>query len=234
MLLNNDTELEPGALEALLGAVRARPEFRIAAPQMVRFAAPEVVDNRGIWLDWAGLFRQVDSGRARTPGPRTFEVFGPSGGAALIHRSVIDAVGLFDESLFAYLEDGDFACRARARGFRCIYVAPSVVRHHGSATAATMGEWKFAQIHRNLARLRRRWVRALPFTPTWLAERAYVAVHCVRALREGRLGKLLAVRAEGLALARADEAAGRAPDAAARDRVRAWIGEPTRPLEERA
>lgn len=227
LLLNNDTELEPGALRTLLDAVSAHPGFRLAAPQMVQLRAPDLVDNRGVQLDRAGLYRQVDSGRPRAEGPALAEVFGPSGGAALLHREVVDAVGLFDASLHSYLEDGDLACRARAHGFRCLYVAGCAVRHHGSATSARLGDWKYAQIHRNLARLSRRWGTRSPSRASWWLQRGYVASHYLRAVTAGRVGALRRARTEGLALARTDAR----PDAAALARVHAWVGRGLVPLE---
>lgn len=164
-LLNNDTVVEPGAIAALLAAAAERPEFSIFAPQMLRMHQPTVVDNRGIYLDRSGHLRQLDAGVDTLPCRPTSEIFGASGGAALIRRGVIDRCGLFDESLGSYLEDGDFACRVRAAGFRTLHVPGSHILHEGSATGDRLPERKLHLIQRNMLVVHRRW---FPFRP-WQA-----------------------------------------------------------------
>ena len=76
---------------------------------------------------------------------RPLEVFGASGGACLVRRSLFDRVGAFAEKFFAYYEDVDFAIRCRLAGYRCLYVPDAVVRHLGGATARRLG-WKVAYL----------------------------------------------------------------------------------------
>lgn len=45
------------------------------------------------------------------------EVFGPSAGAALYRRKMLEEVGLFDEDFFAYMEDVDLAFRGQLAGW---------------------------------------------------------------------------------------------------------------------
>lgn len=66
------------------------------------------------------------------------ETFGWCGGAVLLRRSYLDAIGIFDERLFLYYEDFDLSWRGRLRGMRYLYQPASVVRHRH---AATSGEW---------------------------------------------------------------------------------------------
>ena len=47
-------------------------------------------------------------------------VFGASGGACLLRREMLDDIGLFEESFFAYLEDADLAWRAQVRGWKTL------------------------------------------------------------------------------------------------------------------
>ena len=64
-----------------------------------------------------------------------YEVFGATGGAAIFRRAMLDQVGGFDESFFAFFEDADLAWRAHAHGWRALYAPGAVVYHHHSATA---------------------------------------------------------------------------------------------------
>jgi GT2 family glycosyltransferase len=81
------------------------------------------------------------------------EVFGASGGAAMYRRAMLEEIGGFDESFFAYLEDVDVAWRAGMRGWRCLYVPDAVVTHHHSATLGHGSSRKYFLVGRNRVRL---------------------------------------------------------------------------------
>jgi N-acetylglucosaminyl-diphospho-decaprenol L-rhamnosyltransferase len=226
-ILNNDTEAEPGALKALVDAAADHPGFDVFAAQMVRLARPAEVDNRGIYLDATGHLRQLDSGAPVEGGPGPVEVFGPSGGAAGVRRSLIERIGLYDETLGTYIEDGDFACRARAEGARCLYVPDARIRHVGSATMGRMPDHKLHLIQRNLRVIRRRWLAAGPWTRTFWLSHAYEWLQIAKAARAGQLATIRrAIRDAGGFRSEADRWA--TPEA--RRRVAAWIGVRARPL----
>jgi GT2 family glycosyltransferase len=64
------------------------------------------------------------------------EVFGPSAGAALYRKEMLEEIGLFDEDFFLYMEDVDLAFRGRLAGWKCLYVPDAKVRHvHGGTSA---------------------------------------------------------------------------------------------------
>lgn len=65
------------------------------------------------------------------------EVFGFCGGAAALRAEALDAVGLFDESLFMYYEDTELSWRLRRAGWRVRYAPDAVVRHAHAASSGT-------------------------------------------------------------------------------------------------
>lgn len=224
-LLNNDTVVEPGTVAALLAAARGAPGYAIFATQMVQLHAPDRVDNRGIYLDATAHCRQLDTGAPVEPGPDASEIFGASGGACVVRTEVLRRIGLFDESLGSYWEDGDFACRARASGYRCLYVPGARILHEGSATGNRLPDRKLYLIQRNMAIVCQRW---LPFRPlrgwAWLslAREAYYVLQAV-VNRQAML--VLAAKREGFRRARAEAVS--FPDGqrdAARRRLEEWIG----------
>lgn len=225
LLLNNDTVLDQGSLAALLQCANSRPEFHVFAAQMVRFDAPQVVDNRGIYLDATAHCRQIDTGAPTDALAAPVEVFGASGGACLIRRSVVDAIGLFDESLESYLEDCDFALRARAAGYRCLYIPQAVVRHVGSATGNRISRHKLYLIQRNALIVRRRWIRLDPWhAASWLFH-AREVYHVARSVFTGHPGVVL--RAKRDALRSATRAEADAPTT--QQLLRSWFGVRRRP-----
>jgi GT2 family glycosyltransferase len=148
--LNNDTQVSPGWLGALVEAMESDCAAGMCASKEVLANRPGVVDSAGMAVDRAGIAWGLrDSGAARAAGPRYREVFGPSAGAALYRRTMLDEIGLFDERFFAYLEDVDLAWRAQWAGWKCLYVPDAHVRHVHSATGGRDPEFKRRLLGRN-------------------------------------------------------------------------------------
>jgi hypothetical protein len=146
--LNNDVRCEPGWLAALIAALEAHPEAGAVASKMLDARRPGVIDSAGdamALVAW-NVGRGAPDGPAFATGR---EILTACAGAAAYRRALIEAVGDFDEAYFAWFEDVDLGLRAQLAGFRCWYEPGAVVHHLGSATAATLGEWKMFHTVRN-------------------------------------------------------------------------------------
>jgi GT2 family glycosyltransferase len=77
------------------------------------------------------------------------DVFGPSGGAGLYRREMLDQVGLFDEDFVAYYEDVDLAWRARLAGWEARFAPRSIVYHKYSGSVGRLSPWRQYQCERN-------------------------------------------------------------------------------------
>jgi GT2 family glycosyltransferase len=134
-LLNNDTEQEPGWLEALVRAAEEHPEAGFFASKLVAFQDRKVLDGAGDALRRSGLPYRIGHGeRDRGQYEEPVYVFGACAAAALYRRSMLEEIGLFDEDFFAYCEDADLSFRAQLAGYRCLYVPGAIVYHMGNAT----------------------------------------------------------------------------------------------------
>ncbi|MEA4811774.1 MAG: glycosyltransferase family 2 protein [Anaerolineaceae bacterium] len=69
--------------------------------------------------------------QAWLPEDEIVEVKAVSGSCMLISRACYEAVGGFDEKIFAYQEDSDFCFRAREKGFKVMYVPITQIVHYG-------------------------------------------------------------------------------------------------------
>ena len=135
VMLNNDTEAEPGWLAALVEAASAHPEAGAIASKMLLFDRREVLHNAGDLMGADGIPRnrgvwEVDEGQYDAHG----EVFGGCGGGVAYRRAAWEAAGGFDERLFMYLEDVDLAWRLQLLGWRAIFAPEARLYHHLSAT----------------------------------------------------------------------------------------------------
>ncbi|MEO8083334.1 MAG: glycosyltransferase family 2 protein [Ardenticatenales bacterium] len=135
VLLNNDTEVEPDWLGALVAALDGAPGAGMATSKVRLFDARDTLHTTGDTVNRAGQAAnrgvwEVDEGQyddARW-------VFGASGAAAAYRRGMLDDVGPFCADFGSYFEDVDLAWRARLRGWRCVFAPGAVVYHKLSAT----------------------------------------------------------------------------------------------------
>jgi GT2 family glycosyltransferase len=155
-LLNNDTEADPDWLGELVRVLDENPGAASAAAKMREHAA----DRRGRLyglgqaLTPDGCPHRIGAGQVdRGHLDGIHEVFGACGGAALYRRAVLEEIGLLDEAFFAYLEDDDWAFRARLAGYGCLAVPSALVYHVGSATTGAGSPLLFRLSTRNRVRL---------------------------------------------------------------------------------
>lgn len=132
VLVNNDVDVDPGFLAALLAPLRADPGVGMVAG-MTLMPGRERVDAFGIELD-TGLAAYNRLRGAAPDAGVTGVLAGPSGGAAAYRRTAFEQVGGFDETLIAYGEDVDLALRLRAAGWRAAEARDARGVHLGGAT----------------------------------------------------------------------------------------------------
>lgn len=133
LLANNDTTLEPDALDRL---VRAADHY---GADLVTPAIYYDGDRSQIW--WLGgdlrpLLLEIRPYPAMpTPEPQPFLVDFITGCGMLVSRRCLEAVGLFDEQFFMYYEDSDYCLRAKRAGLRAL-VEPRALMYHKVATSS--------------------------------------------------------------------------------------------------
>jgi len=186
--LNNDTAPDAGWLAALWAAAQANPEFRIVTSRLVFMDDPAVVDSAGDgYLRAGGAFKHGHGARTDEFG-RSREVFGACGGAFMIRRELLEALGGFDERFFMQHEDVDLSYRARLRGERVWYAADAIVLHAGSGSLGTTSPAAVFYGQRNLEWT---WIKNTPralLVSTALSHAIYSAAGVLHYIRAGRGG----------------------------------------------
>jgi GT2 family glycosyltransferase len=141
-LLNADTRAAPDWLGELVEAMkRAGPEVGYLASKMLDLSDPSLMENGGDSFSWQGAAWKRGRGRPAAEYVDTQEVFSACAGAALYRRELLEKIGMFDESFFAYLEDVDLGLRARLKGYRCLFVPTAEVLHQGHSTGISSGDY---------------------------------------------------------------------------------------------
>lgn len=121
LLLNNDTEVEPGFLGAMVDVLESDAHIGAVGPKIYYFSEPGVLWATG---DMEGL-GQRDVGQFNS----VREVRWIVGCAFLMKIDVVKKIGLLDEDLFLYGEEDEYCTRMARAGFKMYYVPGSVVRH---------------------------------------------------------------------------------------------------------
>lgn len=144
--LNNDTITAPNCIEQLVVMAKRYPQAGVCSPKLTR---PSTIPAPSQQIDSAGLllcrdlklrdrgFSVTDEGQFEQPA----FLFAACGAALFIRREAAETVlangRLWDETFFAYYEDGDLCWRLQNKGWRCLYVPTAVIIHkRGGASPA--------------------------------------------------------------------------------------------------
>jgi len=137
LLLNDDTEVDPSFLSALIDVAELRPDagmlgsaiFYYDQLQKIWFAGARF-DRKSCKVTTTG-FDQFDKGKSSA----LIESDYITGCALLIKRNTIEKIGLLDERFFLYCEDVDWGLRCIKAGLKNLIIPDSNIWHKVSASS---------------------------------------------------------------------------------------------------
>jgi GT2 family glycosyltransferase len=159
LLLNNDTIVPTGAIDALIAQLLAHPDAAVAGPRLVdetgrvevsfgRMISPlnEVRQKLTMKLHDLGVTRSVERSTRRKR-----YVDWVSGACLLVRRADAEQAGLLDERYFLYTEDVDFCAAVRAQGRRVLFTPAAEIVHlrgrsRSTAPKAANAAYRHSQI----------------------------------------------------------------------------------------
>jgi GT2 family glycosyltransferase len=133
-LLNNDTVIAPGALEALLARMNESPTVGMCGSTLLNYAMPQRVQARGggWYCKWIGLpwhIGQMGKAGDAADADRVERYMNYVVGASIgVSRAFLTQVGLMCEDYFLFFEETDWALRAKGL-FHLAYAPGSIVYH---------------------------------------------------------------------------------------------------------
>lgn len=137
LLLNNDTTVHPEFLTHLVERLEGDPATGMVAPKIYYHD-----DKNRIWFAggeisfWTGTMkhtgiRKTDHGQL----DQHRKIDYATGCCVLVRSSVIEKVGMLDESYFIYTEDADWSMRVSDAGYSILYEPAAKVWHKLSVSA---------------------------------------------------------------------------------------------------
>ncbi len=152
LLLNEDSELRPGASLALWRALEERPAAACAGARLLR---PDGAAQASAWrfptplTALAGALFLHRPITVQSRGERTREVDWCQSAALLVRREAATEVGYLDPDFFVYSDEVDFARRLRDAGWLSVYVPEAVAVHHEQLSTDAVPEQRIVEMSRN-------------------------------------------------------------------------------------
>lgn len=151
LLINNDTEVDPGFLEPLVNKMTSNPKIGEVSPKIHYFYHPNLIQYAGfepmspITIRQHAIgYKQEDKGQFDKDSLTDFGF----GAAMMVSRTVLEKVGLMADIFFLYYEELDWMARIRRAGFEIWYVHNSLVLHKDSITTGRMSPLKTYYLNR--------------------------------------------------------------------------------------
>lgn len=158
LLLNSDTVVHAGAVQALYEFMEHRPDAGVAGAKLLNEDESLQDSCRPMLTPWREFWRLVYLDRlwprasynmAGWDGaaPRQVEVM--MGACMMLRRRALDEVGLLDTSYFMYTEEVDLCYRLASAGWKLWYVPLAKVTHYGQASSRQVENEMFVQLYRS-------------------------------------------------------------------------------------
>ncbi len=140
LFLNNDIVVNPNFLTVLVEEIEKEKYIGGVQPKILQMNNHKKLDCVGGFLTSTGALYHFGYGK-NADSPKYNQrllIFSMKGAAMLFKREVLEKVGLFDKSFFAYFEETDLCHRIWLAGYKIFYVPRAIIYHKGGGTSGKM------------------------------------------------------------------------------------------------
>jgi hypothetical protein len=177
LLLNEDSELTPGAADALRDALLRDPRAAVAGARLVSpdgAAQPSAWRFPGVRAALAGAVFAHRRLTVQSRGELTGEVDWVQSAGMLVRREAFEQVGPLDPAFFVYSDEVDWQRRAHDAGWSVLYVPAATIMHREQLSGDTGSRRRIVEFARNRdAYLRKHHGRAAAFAVRMLTAWSY-------------------------------------------------------------
>jgi GT2 family glycosyltransferase len=201
ILLNSDVEVTQNWLQPIVNAFKTDNSLVAAQPKILDYnnrtffeyagAAGGFLDALGYPFCRGRIFNTLEEDNGQYD--NDLNIFWATGACLCLRKSAFDAVGGFDEDLFAHQEEIDLCWRLQAEGGIVRYLGQSVVFHVGGATLDAKNTRKTFYNFRNTLLVLLKNIKGKQVY--WLVFQRMVldAIAGIRFLLQGKPGHFLAI-----------------------------------------
>lgn len=159
-LINNDTEVNEGLLEAMVALMERHPIIGMASPLICYHDQPDMIQYAGYTsMNYLtarnrciGQFQRLHDQVSLKSGPTAYG----HGAAMMVRREAILKAGLMRDDYFLYYEELDWCERIRKAGYEIWFHAAAFIRHKESVSVGKQSGLKEYYMNRNRVLFQRR------------------------------------------------------------------------------
>lgn len=157
LLLNPDTEVQAGTLEAMLGFLAEHPNAGAVGPMLVgpggtmqasASPAPNLIREISSMFHLGDILSPATYDMISWELRKVREVDVLQGACLMLRREAIEQVGLLDEDYFMYSEEVDLCYRLRKAGWGINWLPEARVVHHGGQSSKQVPIESFLHLYR--------------------------------------------------------------------------------------
>jgi len=159
LLCNEDTELQPGATQALYTALEENPKAAAAGAKLLNpdgHAQPSAWRFPGPLTALASALFIHHWTTVQSNGEITKSVDWAQSAALLVRREAGSQIGWLDPQFFVYSDEVDFCKRLSDEGWETLYVPGAQAIHHEQLSTGALPEKRIVELSRNRDRYMRK------------------------------------------------------------------------------
>jgi GT2 family glycosyltransferase len=164
LMLNNDTEVDPGFLEPIIQRMEENPQVGAVSPKIIFHHSPGIIQFAGFnpinpytARGTAIGYGEKDLGQYN----QSHETSRAHGAAMMVSRKVVEDIGLMADLFFLYYEEMDYCERIKRAGYSIWYEAASTIHHKESMSTGKGSTLKTYYLTRNRLLYQRRNVKGI-------------------------------------------------------------------------
>ena len=158
LLLNPDTVVHPGSVDALMRHLAEQPRAAAVGPRLINpDGSPQLSIERlpSLFREWWRLFHldrlypvsQYTKAFLASQVAQRVEVL--NGACLLLRADAVRPLGLFDEDYFVYSEEVDLCDRLGQAGWELHWLPEAIVTHSGGRSTSQVADRMFLELYRN-------------------------------------------------------------------------------------